>query len=99
MTTGQRVWWLTWVLGDPISSRANPSVPRDQNPVRGSGAALWFSGWQAGGQPVGGRGVFCVPGIVPPQTIIWRPVQTAVGLLRPRNGAMGIADHRLAAGS
>jgi hypothetical protein len=42
---------------------------------------------------------FCGPGIVPPQTIIWRPVQTAVGLLRPRNGAMGIADHRLAAGS
>ena len=24
MTTGQRAWWLTWVLTDPISSRANP---------------------------------------------------------------------------
>ena len=29
MTTGQCAWWLTWVLTDPISSRANPPAPRD----------------------------------------------------------------------
>ena len=47
-------------MSDPIGSRANPPVPRDQNPVRGSGAALWFSGWRAGRQPRRFPGCFSV---------------------------------------
>ena len=33
MTTGQRAWWLTWVLTDPISSQANPPAPRDPTTI------------------------------------------------------------------
>ena len=39
MTTGQRAWWLTWVLTDPLSSRANPPAPRDPTTIRSASRA------------------------------------------------------------
>ena len=84
MTTGQRVWWLTWVLGDPISSRANPSVPRDQNPC---GVLVRHCG-SAAGRPVGSPSV---AGVFFACRESCRPRRSSGGRSRPRSGCCGHA--------
>src|ERR1035438_9799493 len=33
-TTGQTAWWTTWLLTEPITSLANPPLPRDPTTSR-----------------------------------------------------------------
>ena len=54
MTTGQRAWWLTWVLTDPISSRANPPALRDPTTIMSASRAAARS--RHAGPPSSSRG-------------------------------------------